>query len=84
MICKYICVGIIALYYTVCCGAMGYSLCKEHYDAKMKRKREYEILPTTAPNIQMMGEREYEYHQNHNKKLSAIPEEYEDEKVFEY
>ena len=82
MIGKYVCMGIVATYYIICCGAMGYSLCKEHYDEKKKRRKEYEVIPTEAPAIQMMGEREYEYRQN--QKLPSIPEEYEDEKVFEY
>jgi len=59
---------------------MGHSLCKEYYEEQALRRKEYEVIPNTIPNLQMMGEREYERQQN--QRLQSIPE--ESEKVFEY
>jgi hypothetical protein len=52
--------GLYSLYCATFCGAVIYTECKERYEVRQSRIREYTNLSTqNAPNIQMVGEREY-------------------------
>lgn len=40
---EYVCIGLVSTYYTVCCGLMCHSMCKEYHDLHKQKKREYHL-----------------------------------------
>ena len=74
---EYVFIGLVSAYYTVCCGLMCHSICKEYYDEHKRKKMEYHLKQEKKYNITMIPLREYEYQNQYkykNVKLDMIPE----------
>ena len=60
--CNFMCwfISCIGSYYTICGSLMCFSLCKETYDERIKRRQEYkELSNKSPPNLEMIDESDF-------------------------
>ena len=68
---EYVFIGLVSAYYTVCCGLMCHSICKEYYDEHKRKKMEYHLYKLVLREVNPTNEvlifcKNYHHYQNKN------------------